>query len=139
MKVVLDTNVVVSAILFPRGALAAIARLWTGRQIVPLLSAATTTELIRVLAYPKFRMDDDDIEAVLAAYLPFTETVTALPLRRSRRAVCRDPHDQMFIDLASVGRARVLVTGDADLLALTGDTLFAIERPGEFLKRFPAA
>ena len=80
-----------------------------------------------------------DIEAVLAAYLPFTETVTALPLRRSRRAVCRDPHDQMFIDLASVGRARVLVTGDADLLALTGDTLFAIEPPGEFLKRFPAA
>ena len=56
-----------------------------------------------------------------------------------RRPVCRDPQDQMFIDLAYAGRAQVLVTGDDDLVALGGRTPFAIESPGQFLKRFTSA
>ena len=136
MNVVLDTNVVVSAILFPRGALRRFQGLWTRRVVIPLLSGATATELIRVLAYPKFRLDEDDIQSVLAAYVPFTETIDVDRPARPRRPACRDPHDQMFVELAYGGHADTLVSGDEDLLALVSKTPFAIESPADFLKRF---
>ena len=82
------------------------------------------------------RLDEDDIDAALAAYVPFAETIDVERPAPRRRPVCRDPHDQMFIDLAYTGRAQVLVTGDDDLVAIGDRTPFAIESPGECLKRF---
>lgn len=136
MKVVLDTNVVVSALLFEHGRLGWVRELWTTGRIVPLGSQATIHELIRVLGYPKFGLDEDDVEAVLAAYLPFTVVVT-VPARTPRSLpVCRDSHDQAFLRLAAAGRAEVLVSGDRALLALAGSTVFGIESPEAFKKRF---
>lgn len=136
MKVVLDTNVVVSALLFEQGRLAWIRGLWFDGRIVPLVTRFTIQELVRVLAYPKFALDEDDIEAVLAAYVPFAETVPA-PLRvASGLPNCHDPHDQPFLELAAAGRAQALVTGDRALLDLAGRTPFAIESPETFRARF---
>jgi putative PIN family toxin of toxin-antitoxin system len=137
VKVVLDTNVVVSALLFPRSRLGPFLPLWTARVVTPLLSPRTTTELLRVLAYPKFQLDEEDITAVLAAYLPFTEVIVDAAAESSHLARCRDRHDQMFVDLAHVGHAAVLVSGDADVLALAPHVSFTIESPSQFLKRFP--
>lgn len=137
MKVVLDTNVVVSALLFEQGRLAWIRGLWFDGRIVPLIARVTIQELLRVLAYPKFAPDEDDIEAVLAAYVPFAETVSA-PLRVAGRLPrCHDPHDQVFLELAAAGRAQALVTGDRALLDLVGRTPFAIESPEAFRARVP--
>jgi putative PIN family toxin of toxin-antitoxin system len=136
VKVVLDTNVVVSALLFEQGRLAWIRGLWFDGRIVPLVTRFTIQELLRVLAYPKFALDEDDIEAVLAAYVPFAETVPA-PLRvASRLPKCHDPHDQPFLELAAAGRAQALVTGDRRLLDLAGQTPFTIESPEAFRARF---
>lgn len=136
MKVVLDTNVVVSALLFEQGRLAWIRGLWFDGRIVPLVTRFTIQELVRVLAYPKFALDEDDIEAALAAYVPFAETVPA-PLRvASGLPKCHDPHDQPFLGLAAAGRAQALVTGDRALLDLAGRTPFAIESPEAFRARF---
>lgn len=137
MKVVFDTNTVVSALLFPAGRLGRIRGLWTERRVRPLVSTATTTELIRTLAYPKFRLSEDDIKVVLAAYLPFTDAITTGAAARRRREKCRDPDDQQFVDLAYEGAADVLVSGDRDLLDLAGKTPFKIEPPRRFLDRFP--
>lgn len=52
-RVVLDTNCVVSALLFSRGRLAWLRRAWQSGRVVPLVSRGTATKLIRVLAYPK--------------------------------------------------------------------------------------
>ena len=116
LRLALDTNVLVSALLFSAGSLSWLRHAWQSETIIPLASQATTLELIRVLSYPKFRLTDHEREDLLADYLPWCETVIvseppAVPH-------CRDPFDRPFLELALVGRADALVTGDEDLLAL---------------------
>ena len=85
-----------------------------------------------VLAYPKFRLPPDDRLELLADYLPFCETIE---LAERCQVVCRDASDQPFLDLAQNGKADLLVTGDDDLLALAGQTLFLIESPEDYRRR----
>jgi hypothetical protein len=66
---VLDTNTVVSALLFPRAISGWMRQVWNHGGMLPLVSADTIRELIRVLAYPKFELDESDINATLPAYL----------------------------------------------------------------------
>jgi len=125
LRVVLDTNVVVSALLFRAGRLAWLRAAWQHGRIVPLLTRATTEELLRVLEYPKFRLTTEDRQELLADFLPYAEAV-ALPRKAARLPVCRDPDDQMFLHVAAAGNADALATGDTDLLALAGQTTFSI-------------
>lgn len=137
MRVVLDTNVVLSAILFSRGSLTWLRQLWREGGIQPLSSRETVAELVRVLAYPKFSLTKEDVEAVLSAYLPYSELVAGRELHSPRLPRCSDEADQMFLVLAAVGKADVLVSGDRALLDLAGRTRFAIETPSRFKTRFP--
>ena len=114
--VVLDTNVLVSALLFPAGRLSWLREAWQSEAVVPLASGDTTRELIRVLSYPKFRLTDDEREDVLADYLPWCETVIVSV--RLTTPGCRDPFDRPFLELALAGNADLLITGDDDLIAL---------------------
>ncbi len=135
MKVVLDTNVVLSTLLFSRGHLCWIRDAWRTGQFTPCISTATTQELIRVLSYPKFELGSAYIEALLGDYLPYCETCTAL--RRDHKLPdCRDPHDQKFLQLSAAAGAITLVTGDQALLELDPETRFAIETPARFKQRF---
>jgi putative PIN family toxin of toxin-antitoxin system len=140
--VVLDTNVVVSALRFRTGTMPRFRQLWQRGAIVPLLSTATTKELLRVLAYPKFRLTDDEQRELLDDYLPYGQVVrtSERPNALAHVPTCRDPHDQMFLDLAQAGEAALLVTGDEDLLALTDPFLqhmcFEIVTPSEVLTRW---
>jgi putative PIN family toxin of toxin-antitoxin system len=54
---------------------------------------------------------------------------------KERVAVCRDPKDDKFLELAVHGRADVIVTGDADLLALHPFHGIPVETPAAFLRR----
>jgi len=54
-RVVLDTHVVLSALLFRGGPASRVRAGWQAGDFVPLASAATARELVRVLAYPKFK------------------------------------------------------------------------------------
>ena len=136
MRVVLDTNVVVSAILFTRGHLTWIREGWAKGRILPLIDTSFAEELLRVLAYHKFRLTQDDIQTLLGTYLPFTEAVNTASAKTSRLQRCRDRHDQKFLVLAQEGKADVLVTGDQALVALAGQTRFALETPSAFRRRF---
>lgn len=131
-RVVFDTGGVVSSLLFQKGQLAWLRRYWTTGECTPLVSRATAEELVRVLAYPKFRLSADDRDELLGEYLVYCEMV-----RRVRRCpvTCRDPEDQPFLDLSHSGNADVLVTGDEDLRALVGRTQFAIEPPAAYRGR----
>jgi putative PIN family toxin of toxin-antitoxin system len=134
LRVVLDTNVTVSAVLFERGRLTWIRDAWMAERITPLIDRPCLDELLRVLAYPKFRLDEGDVTAILGSYLPWTETVEeGGPVCRLPR--CSDPDDRKFLELAARGRAEVLVTGDADLLDLEGRAPFGIETPARFRGR----
>jgi putative PIN family toxin of toxin-antitoxin system len=110
--------------------------LWTNEDITPLVCRETTVELMVVLGYPKFKLNQTEQMETLEDYLPFTEIIMlpsqpdALPVR------CRDPKDEKFIRLALAAKADYLVTGDADLLALRGLVPFEIITIDQLKMRF---
>ena len=118
-RVVLDTHVVLSALLFGTGTAACARAGWQSGRFVPLASTATAHELVRVLAYPKFGLSAAEQEELLADYLPWAHVVQA-PDPPPAVPRCRDPFDVMFLHLAVAGKAQALVSGDRDLLALAG-------------------
>lgn len=134
MRVVFDTNTIISALLF-RGATSWLVGHWQSGEVTPLVSREAARELLRVLAYPKFGLSPTQAEVVATRYLRHAERVeyvgedASLPL-------CRDSNDQMFLRLAGAGRADFLVSGDKDLLDLRGMTSFVIETPAEYRRRF---
>ena len=131
---VLDTNVLVSALLFHSGTLAWLRGAWRSGRIRPLTGRETTAELIRVLGYPKFSLSDEDRQDLLDDYLPFCETV-AVPDLALSVPECRDPCDRKFLELALTGRADALVTGDGDLLALAEEFSVPILSAAAFGRR----
>jgi uncharacterized protein len=129
-RVVLDTNVVASALLFPGPTMAQLRRAWMDGSIVPLVCRETTLELVRVLAYPKFELSEDEHAQLLADYLPWCEVVT-VDLESPRGPRCRDPQDQVFVELAIEGRAECIVSGDRALLELDGVKRLKVLKPAE--------
>jgi putative PIN family toxin of toxin-antitoxin system len=130
--VVLDTNVVLSALLFAQGRLAAIRLAWQHGRCRPLASKATIAELLRVLAYPKFGLTAEQQEELLADYLPHC-TIVRTPATPPHTPPCRDPYDLPFLRLAASGKADYLVTGDKDLLEVSGKTSYSIITADKFL------
>lgn len=130
LRIIIDTSVVVSAVLLPRSVPRKLfdQAMDNGRILV---SAATIAELDEVLRRPKFEKYVaeaarlDFLAALLreAEVIDITEEVTA----------CRDPRDDKFLELAVSGRATHLVTGDADLLSLNPFRGIAILSPQDFL------
>jgi putative PIN family toxin of toxin-antitoxin system len=116
---VLDTSIVISALLFAGGPAAQVRRAWQGGRLQPLASRDTVAEIVRVLAYPKFKLTADERQELLADYLPHT-TAVAIPDPPPAVPPRRDVHDLPFLHLAAAGRADALITGDADLLARAG-------------------
>jgi putative PIN family toxin of toxin-antitoxin system len=106
------------------------------RRFVPLCSSETTEELLRALTYPKFKLGEVEIRVLVDSYIRFAEVVQVGGDALDELPRCRDPDDQMFLELAWCGDADVLVTGDDDLLELADECDFAIETPAEFKKRF---
>jgi putative PIN family toxin of toxin-antitoxin system len=118
-RVVLDTNVVLSALLFAQGRLARVRLAWQQAIFHPLVSKATAAELLQALNYPKFKLTAEEQRELLADYLPYCTSIV-MPKKPPRTPPCRDAFDVPFLQLAVVDKADYLVTGDRDLLSLTG-------------------
>jgi len=118
-RVVLDTHVVLSALLFGGGPAARVRSGWQSGRFLPLASTATAQELVRVLGYPKFRLSAAEQEELLADFVPWIEVVRISDPPPAVPA-CRGPFDLPFLQLAIGSRARALVSGDRDLLVLVG-------------------
>ncbi|MCE2392159.1 MAG: putative toxin-antitoxin system toxin component, PIN family [Proteobacteria bacterium] len=131
IRPVLDTNVLVSALLFYSNSVSWLRGDWRSGHIRPLASRDTTAELIRVLAYPKFALNAAERSDLLDDYLPFCETV-AVPDPPPEVPECRDPFDRPFLETALAGRADALVTGDSDVLALVDQFSIPILSPAAF-------
>ncbi len=144
LRVVLDTNVLLSALLFRSGAVSSLRHHWQRGDVVPLASRPVTQELMRVLAYPKFKLTAAERQTLLAEYLPWAEVVDPAAPTGALQPLppCRDPHDQMFLELAQAGRARWLITGDQDLLSLASGTgtlfFFQIGTPAALIEQLAA-
>ena len=85
IRAVLDTNVLISALLFDQGLLGWVRPCWQSGRLAPVLAQPTLRELLRVLAYPKFCLDPSDRERLLEDLLPWCESWTA-PSERTLQA-----------------------------------------------------
>ena len=113
-RIVLDTNVILSALLFADGKPSfALLKAQNGQV---LASDATLLELIEVMNRSRFEryFDRSVRQRLVAEYMNSCEVIPVLyPIR-----ACRDPKDDKFLEVAVHGRADAIVTGDADLLDL---------------------
>ena len=135
-RAVLDTNIVLSALVFTHGRAVALRDAWQAGRCEPHVSKATVGELIRVLGYPKFKLSAEEQRELLADYLPYCRTV-AMPAKPPRTPSCRDPFDLPFLQLAVVGKVDFLVTGDRDLLGVRGKLPCPIVTLDHFLTALP--
>jgi len=135
ITVVLDTNTILSALLFNQSKLSQFRMFWQSGKIIPLASKATISELIRVLNYPKFKLTNDDQQSFLAEYLPYIQTINKTE-KMTDTSVCRDTNDVMFLELALAGKAEYLITGDKDLLVLQKQFPFQILTPAAFINLY---
>jgi len=131
---VLDTNVVLSALVRPGGTCGKLRLAWQSQQLVALASSATVAELVRVLAYPKFRLTPEEQHDLLSDYLPWVEAVR-IPDPAPATPDCRDPCDVPFLQLAVAASAEALVTGDADLHALAPLRRLEIITPAQAIEQ----
>jgi len=131
IRVVLDTNVLVSALLF-EGSLASLVEGWKQGRFIPIFSRATFQEFKAFLSYPKFKLSKEEIAALLEEILPFFEVAE---VQEEIRGICRDPEDDKFISCALAGSADWIISGDLDLLALKKFGSLRILKPSDFLQR----
>jgi putative PIN family toxin of toxin-antitoxin system len=131
IRVVLDTNVLISSLLF-KGELARIVDQWKAGKIVPIVSRETFDEFRTVLEYPKFRLTKGEIKSIIEEeVLPFFEIVETVS-EVSR--VCKDPDDDKFIACALSAAADFIVSGDKDLCDVATYRAIKIIRASDLLK-----
>jgi putative PIN family toxin of toxin-antitoxin system len=131
LRVVFDTNVLVSALLLPDSKpRQALNHALEQGQV--LLSFAALAELYEVLSRKRFRqyVDEGDIRNFLAALTREAQWVDV----DARITACRDPKDDQFLELAVSGGATYIITGDSDLLVLNPFQGITILSPQSFLE-----
>jgi putative PIN family toxin of toxin-antitoxin system len=133
MRLVFDTNVLISALLSPKSIAAKILN-WAENNRTVLYSEATLIELISVLNRPKFSkyISPEDIAGLairIKAVWLSVEIINQIKL-------CRDPKDDKFIDIAINGEASHIITGDNDLLVLHPIETISVINPRSFLDEF---
>ena len=113
-QLVLDTNVLVSTLLF-RSETSTLLDAWRGGRFRLAVSQPILDEYARVLRYPKFRLSKHEAAAIMAEFvLPYCDRFQVPEGPR----LCSDPDDDKFIHCAQASRAAALVSGDGALLAL---------------------
>lgn len=133
MRAILDTNVVISALLF-KGEVSRLHSLWKKKAFTVSASGEMVGEYIRVLAYPKFGLTEREIENIIQEeLLPYVESVT---VAEKLNGVCVDPDDDKFLACADAAKADVIVSGDAHLLSLKKFKGCPIVTAEKFLKKF---
>jgi putative PIN family toxin of toxin-antitoxin system len=117
---VLDANVLISALLSPRGSPAKLLRAWIEGHFELIVSPLLLAELERALAYPKLRRRIDAPDArAFVAWLSASATVAIDPSEPSPIS-SPDPNDDYLITLAAA-QAAFVVSGDAHLLGLAAE------------------
>ncbi len=139
MRVVVDTNILVRAVIKPSGTVGPVLLRLRHGDYTLLYAQSLLEELIDVLNRPrirkKYRLTDQDIQTVVRLILLRGKAVTP----QERITACRDPKDDKFLEVAVAGKADVIVSGDQDLLVLHPFANIPILPPFAFLQMLDAA
>ena len=115
MRVVLDTNVFISSILFS-GEVSRLTDLWKDRVFTPLVSKQVLEEYIRILSYPKFNLKHEEIDYIIKdEFLLYSEPVKVIT---HIDLIKDDLEDNIFLSLSAGGKAEYIVSGDRHILGL---------------------
>jgi putative PIN family toxin of toxin-antitoxin system len=135
VRAVIDTGVLVSALIHPQGTTGEVLHALRDGRFTAVYSTDILVEIIDVLGRPalrtKYHIEPDDI--IIVVNLIRLRGDLVVPQRKV--AVCRDPKDDKFLEAALAAKADCIVSGDGDLLALTHFEDIPILRPAEFLAR----
>jgi len=133
VRVILDTNVLVSGLMYPESVPGRAVAAWREGRFDLIVPLAQLGEIGRVLAYPKIRKilqwDDETIGRFVRQLYLRAEVVEPAP----QPVEVRDRGDLHVLHALAAGTAELLVTGDEDLLALR--ERYAIETSAELVKR----
>jgi putative PIN family toxin of toxin-antitoxin system len=130
IPVVVDTNVIVSALLFG-GTPARLIDLWKGGRIQLFVCKEMIDEIMRVLTYPRFKLTEKEIDYLLYyEILPYSEIVD---IPSGPGIISQDPSDDKFIRCVQAAGAGVIVSGDRHLLLLKEHEDIKILTPARFL------
>ena len=133
IPVVIDTNVIVSALLFG-GKPGLVMSHWKSGRFQPFISRGIIEELLRVLSYPRFELTEKEVEYLLyREILPYFEVVE---IESSPVIIKADPSDDEFLLCAAAAGAEALITGDRHLLNLKTYKGIVILTPDRFLKAY---
>lgn len=130
MRVVLDTNVLVSGLLKPYGAPGTIVRMTSAGTLELCHDARTLSEYREVLLRPKFRFPPSDVEALLDQIRSSGHPASPEPLTHR----LPDVDDQAFLEVAISGQAHYLITGNLRHYVTWKGGLTRIVAPSDFLK-----
>jgi uncharacterized protein len=131
IKVVLDTNILISAIIFG-GSISTIRKAWREARIDPILTRETFEELIDALDYPKFSLTSEQIAFLIQdEILPYFNVVA---ITEKVNGICTGPDDDIFISCALSADAGYIVTGDKALLYVKQYKDIKIISPADFIK-----
>lgn len=134
MRAVIDTNILVRAMLKPEGSVGPVIDFLRNGGYVFLYSEATLSELIDVLSRPRmvhrYGLTASEVDALCALVIRRGELVE--PGRTI--TACRDPKDNKFLEVAVAGRADAIVTGDEDLVVLDPFEGIPLIQPAQFLR-----
>jgi putative PIN family toxin of toxin-antitoxin system len=108
MKIVLDTNVLVSGLLTPFGSSGEIVRMVFSGELLLFIDARILLEYQDVLHRPKFNFNKEDIGILLDFVKQYGQFISSSPLLNR----LPDPDDEPFLEVAIAGRVRSLVTGN---------------------------
>jgi putative PIN family toxin of toxin-antitoxin system len=135
VRIVLDTNVLVSGLLNPHGPPGRILDLITSGLVRVLYDDRIIAEYREVLARPRFGFDPDDVETLLEFIASEGESVISAPLA----LVLPDPDDLPFLEVAVAGRADALVTGNTDhFVPSAGEHHAEVCLPAVFISKWKA-
>jgi putative PIN family toxin of toxin-antitoxin system len=142
MRAVIDTNILVRAVIKPAGTVGPVLlRLRNGDYTI-LYAQSLLEELVDVLNRPrirdKYQLTDQDIQTVVGLILLRGEAVVPPEDEEERITACRDPRDDKFLEVAVAGEADVIVSGDQDLLILHPFAGIPILPPADFLHMLDA-
>lgn len=133
MRAVVDTNILVRALIKPSGTVGPLLLRLRQGHYTQLYSQPLLEELIDVLKRPrisrKYGLTDADVRTVISLILLRGEAI----IPNQRITVCRDPKDDKFLEVAVAGRADAIVSGDEALLVLNPFHNIPIIPPAAFL------
>ncbi len=137
LRVVLDTNLLVSYLLTHGKTMSRIIDFWENGNIDVLVSPTIIEELVEVLQRPRLKQhmvsDPQDLIDLLLSTAKQTSGDLTL------QGACRDPKDDKFLACAVEGEASYLVSGDKDLLSLGTFRDVSIIRPIDFVSLIEAS